>query len=188
MEYTPCPKCGSRSTHVSVTRAPYIGQPPDQVLICNTCGKRVYGAEAVEALVSESKKRVQEARRAAEKKAREAEAIRAAIQRGLEEARRETERRAAEEAAREAARVEAKRAAEEARRARTLEEIMQNAKCAWPPCPNDHTMSSKYCSRTCSDKNAHARAKAKKEAAKAATSAQQPTPSHHESEAPSPQS
>lgn len=76
---------------------------------------------------------------------------------------RELEARAAREAEEARLREEAARAAEEAKRARILEEIMQNAKCAWPPCPNDHTMSSKYCSRTCNDKNAHARAKARRE-------------------------
>jgi hypothetical protein len=39
-------------------------------------------------------------------------------------------------------------------------------KCQWPPCANTPTPSSKYCSRTCNNKNAHAREKARKEAGK----------------------
>ena len=110
----PCPKCSSRSTNIVVARSLYIGQPPDQIFSCYTCGKRVYGVEAVTALVNAEQAKVQEAQRAAE-----------------------------------AAKAAAAAAAAE-------------AKCAWPPCPNDHTPTSKYCSRTCNDRNAHARAKARK--------------------------
>lgn len=64
--------------------------------------------------------------------------------------------------------VEERLLAEERRRAAEAS-IFAAAKCAWPPCPNDHTMSSKYCSRTCNDRNAHHRAKQRKALKKAGT-------------------
>jgi len=114
-----CPKCGSRSTNIVVERALYIGHPPDQIFSCYTCGKRVYGSDAVNALVAAERIKLQELQKAAE----ELEAAKAA-----------------------AAALEAQK------------------KCAWAGCPNDHTTNSKYCSRTCSDRNAHAREKARKAA------------------------
>jgi len=113
----PCPKCGSLTTNISIEKALYIGHPPDQIFACYKCGKRVYGADAVNALVAADKTRLEQLQRAKE----------------------------AEAAAKAAA------AALEAQK-----------KCAWAPCPNDHTPTSKYCSRTCSDRNAHAREKARK--------------------------
>ena len=125
----PCPKCGSRSTHIAIGRALYIGHPPDQIFSCNTCGKRVYGEEAVRALVVAEQQKVIAAMRAAE---------------------------------------------EAARRLQEEQEAARNKKCAWSECTNEHTSSSKYCSRTCSDKNAHAREKQRK---LASTAAAPPTPS-----------
>lgn len=155
----PCPKCRSRSTHVSYPRHPWMSGKNDEVLICVTCGNRIYGPERVQPL-----REAEEARLAAIAR-REAE-DREALGRAIEAEKRQR----AEEAA--AAEAEAKRAADErraaARRAAMETEIYARAKCQWPPCPNDHTTTSRYCSRTCSNKNAHAREKAKKEAAKAA--------------------
>jgi hypothetical protein len=54
-------------------------------------------------------------------------------------------------------------------RKREVARILSSAKCAWPPCPNDHTMTSKYCSRTCTVKNAHARDKARRQSLKSAS-------------------
>lgn len=116
----PCPKCGSRSTHIAVGRALYIGHPPDQIFSCTTCGKRVYGEAAVLALIGAEQAKVSAARQAAE---------------------------------------------ETARRLREEQEAALQKKCAWPECEKEHTPTSKYCSRTCSDKNAHARAKERKAAA-----------------------
>jgi len=49
---------------------------------------------------------------------------------------------------------------EEARRLELIkEEPPPPPKCAWPPCPNPVRVNSKYCGRTCSDRNAHSRAK-----------------------------
>jgi dTMP kinase len=152
----PCPKCKSRATYITTSRHPWLPEP-DEILVCSTCGTRVYGRERVAplreaVLVAE---RLEEARREEE---------RVALQRAIEEER--AARAAAEKAAADTA---AKAAAEQkkaARRAALEAEILRNAKCAWPPCENDHTMTSRYCSRTCSNKNAHAREKAKKEAAK----------------------
>ena len=116
----PCPKCNATSTSISVEKPLYIGHPPDQIFSCYTCGKRVYGADAVNALVASHEAKL------IELKAIEVRAARAA--------REEEERRA-------------------------------QKKCAWPPCPDAHTENSKYCGRTCSNLNAHAREKARKESA-----------------------
>ena len=152
MTTIPCPKCKSRSTHISVSRHAWLPEP-DEILVCTTCGMRVYGRDRVGALRQQVEAA---ARREEEIRAAERAALLAAAQR--ERAEREDEQKRAA-AIRRAARIEA--------------EILRNAKCAWPPCENDHTMTSRYCSRTCSNKNAHAREKAKKEAAKTAG---QPSP------------
>ena len=160
MDATPCPKCRSRTTHVSLSKSPYMGVAADMIFHCRTCGTRIYGPEKVQALVAAHRAAVQ-----AEKEREErllAEERRWAAEREARRAAEEAERLAAEKAARDAARREARRKAEEVK-------ILAAAKCAWPPCPNDHTMSSRYCSRQCSNRNAHAREKAKKEAAKPPT-------------------
>jgi len=158
MTSPPCPKCKSRSTHIALSRGPYIGNEPDMIFHCVTCGTRVYGPIKVKALVAEFEAAVQAAT-AIEERRKEEEL------RWLD-AQAEAERKRKDEEARiEAERTSALKKA--ARRAALEREILRNAKCAWPPCPNDHTMSSRYCSRTCSNKNAHAREKAKKEATKA---------------------
>jgi hypothetical protein len=126
---------------------------------CVTCGTRVYGPIKVKALVAEFEAAVQAAT-AIEERRKEEEL------RWLD-AQAEAERKRKDEEARiEAERTSALKKA--ARRAALEREILRNAKCAWPPCPNDHTTTSLYCSRTCSNKNAHAREKAKQLAAKAA--------------------
>jgi hypothetical protein len=54
----------------------------------------------------------------------------------------------------------------EALQARQKEEAaaLESVKCAWRTCKNPHTPTSKYCSRTCSNKNAHAREAAREKA------------------------
>ena len=158
MTSPPCPKCKSRSTHIALSRSPYIGTEPDMIFHCVTCGTRVYGPDKVRALVAHHEAIVQAEREREE--------------RLLAEERRWRAEQEAKQAAEEAARLNAQKAVrdaarKEARRKATEEEILRKAKCAWPPCPNDHTMTSRYCSRTCSNKNAHAREKAKNDAAKA---------------------
>lgn len=59
-------------------------------------------------------------------------------------------------------REEAARAEAEALRLRLLEEKLRAELCAWPSCPNARAINSKYCSRTCNNKNAHARSKAQR--------------------------
>ena len=155
----PCPKCGNRSTHLSYPRHPWMSGKNDEVLSCSICGTRVYGPERVGALLAAEEARLQaiederNAESLAAKKAEEAEQRRQ---------KKELERVAAEAAKQEAARKKA--AYLEAMEA----DIYARAKCRWAPCPNDHTTTSLYCSRTCSNKNAHAREKAKQQAAKAA--------------------
>lgn len=158
----PCPKCRGRSTHVSYPRHPWMSGKNDEVLVCITCGTRVYGPERVGPL------REAEEQRLAAIARREA-ADRETLQRAIEEeARQRRERAEAEAAAAKKAEAERKHAAWLA----AMEaEIYARAKCQWPPCPNDHTTTSKYCSRTCSNKNAHAKEKAKREALKAAADA-----------------
>jgi hypothetical protein len=160
MTSPPCPKCKSHSTHISRTRSPYIGHEADLIFHCVTCGTRVYGPDKVKALVAQYEAVVQAAREREEQLL--AEERRWKAEQEEKRAAEAAERLALKKAAMEASRKEARRKAVE-------EEILRNAKCAWPPCENDHTMTSRYCSRTCSNKNAHAREKAKKEAAKAAT-------------------
>lgn len=152
----PCPKCKSRSTHVALGRHLWLPEP-DEILVCATCGTRVYGRERVEPL----RQAVMAALLAEEERKQEE---RRAFERALEAERRE--RAAGEKAAAEAAAAEAARKKRLARAAALEAEILQNAKCAWLSCENDHTMTSKYCSRTCSDRNAHARAKERRLAAK----------------------
>ena len=154
----PCPKCGNRSTHLSYPRHPWMSGKNDEVLSCSICGTRVYGPERVGALLA-----AEEARLQAIEDERNAESLAA---RKAEEAehrrqKKELERVAAEAAKQEAARKKA------AYLAAMEADIYARAKCRWPPCPNDHTTTSLYCSRTCSNKNAHAREKAKQQAAKA---------------------
>lgn len=158
----PCPKCGNRSTHLSYPRHPWMSGKNDEVLSCSICGTRVYGPERVGALLAAEEARlkaIEDERNAvslAAKKAEEAEQRRQ---------KKELERAAAEAAKQEAARKKA------AYLAAMEADIYARAKCRWPPCPNDHTTTSLYCSRTCSNKNAHAREKAKQQAAKAAKAA-----------------
>jgi hypothetical protein len=125
-----------------------MGSAADQIFQCRTCGTRVYGPEKVQALVSAHLDAVQ-AQREREQRLLEAE----------REYLRDQERRRLEELQREADRLELGRKRAEA-------EILAAAKCAWPPCPNDHTMTSRYCSRKCTVKNAHAREKQRREEAK----------------------
>ena len=154
----PCPKCGNRSTHLSYPRHPWMAGTIDEVLSCTVCGTRVYGPKRVDALrVAETArlKAIEDERDAvliATRKADEAEKRRQ---------KKELERVAAEAAKAEAARKKA------AYLAAMEADIYARAKCRWAPCPNDHTTTSLYCSRTCSNKNAHAREKAKQLAAKA---------------------
>jgi hypothetical protein len=132
----------------------------DEVLSCSICGTRVYGPERVGALLA-----AEEARLQAIEDERNAESLAAKKAEEAEQRRRkkELERVAAEEAKQEAARNKA------AYLAAIEAYIYARAKCRWAPCPNDHTTTSLYCSRTCSNKNAHAREKAKKKKAPNAT-------------------
>ena len=154
----PCPKCGNRSTHLSYPRHPWMAGTIDEVLSCTVCGTRVYGPERVDAL------RVAEAARLkAIEDERDAVLIAA---RKAEEAEKRRQKKELERVAAEAAKAEAARK-KAAYLAAMEADIYARAKCRWASCPNDHTTTSLYCSRTCSNKNAHAREKAKQLAAKA---------------------
>ena len=127
-----------------------MGIAEDLIFSCRTCGMRVYGPEKVNALVAQHQAAVQAVREREERLlAEEKENIAA------------QERLRLERLALEAERLELGRKREE-------QKIMAAAKCAWPPCLNDHTMTSKYCSRVCKDRNAHANEKARKKAQKLA--------------------
>ena len=125
-----------------------MGVAEDLIFHCRTCGLRVYGPEKVNALVAQHKAVVQAVRDREERLLAEEKQHRA-----------EQERLRLEKLAQEAERLELGRKREE-------DKIMAAAKCAWPPCKNDHTMTSKYCSRLCKDRNAHANEKARKKAAR----------------------
>ena len=155
----PCPKCGNRSTHLSYPRHPWMSGKNDEVLSCTVCGTRVYGPERVGALLA-----AEEARLQAIEDERNAVSLAAKKEAEAEQRRQKKElaRVAAEAAKAEVARKKA------AYLAAMEADIYARAKCRWPPCPNDHTTTSLYCSRTCSNKNAHARERAKQLAAKAA--------------------
>ena len=165
----PCPKCGNRSTHLSYPRHPWMSGKNDEVLSCSVCGTRVYGPERVGALLE-----AETARLKAIEDERNAESIAAKKAEEAEKRRQKKEKaRVAEEAAKAAAEAAAEAAQQEAARKKAAylaameADIYARAKCRWAPCPNDHTTTSLYCSRTCSNKNAHAREKAKQLAAKA---------------------
>ena len=155
----PCPKCGNRSTHLSYPRHPWMSGKNDEVLSCTVCGTRVYGPERVGALLA-----AEEARLQAIEDERNAVSLAAKKEAEAEQRRQKKElaRVAAEAAKAEVARKKA------AYLAAMEADLYARAKCRWPPCQNDHTTTSLYCSRTCSNKNAHARERAKQLAAKAA--------------------
>lgn len=159
------------STHVVTSRHPWLIGKTDETLICKVCGTRVYGSEKVDAL---REVRQLEAKRAAEAEEKRIEAQKRAeivwkmeaAKKSAEQKAEDSRRRAAEHRAREKAkREEARRLEEEARQA-----ILAQAKCAWPPCKNDHTSTSKYCSRSCNNNSARARHKERKAALKASAS------------------
>lgn len=151
MDGTPCPKCSSLTTHVSISRSPYMGAGPDMIFHCRTCGTRVYGPEKVKALVAAHQTAVQAARDREEKR-REEERRWLQAAADAERKIKEEEVRAAKAASEAARRVERKKALER--------EILAKAKCAWPPCTKDHTMTSRYCSKSCRDKVSKAKKKA----------------------------
>jgi len=151
MDGTPCPKCSSLTTHVSISRSQYMGSGPDMIFHCRTCGTRVYGPEKVQALVAAHQTAVQ-ASRDREEKRREEELRWLQAAADAERKVKDEEARAAKAAAEAARRVERKKVLEK--------EILAKAKCAWPPCTKDHTMTSRYCSKSCRDKASKAKKKA----------------------------
>jgi hypothetical protein len=139
-----CPKCKSLSGH-SVTRlntASYSreGKWDDRIFAC-MCGKRLYG-EAIR-----------------EEYDRQWEAVEAQLKKE-ERARRqqrESERKQQTEAV--AVAVEEARLVEEEQRCQAG---LLLAECAWKDCKNEARSISKYCSRTCSNRNARHRYKVRK--------------------------
>ena len=151
MDGTPCPKCNSRTTHVSVSRSSYMGAEADMIFHCRTCGTRIYGPEKVKALIASYEAIVQAAKRR-EEKSREEDKRWIAMHAAAEQVRQEEEAKAAKAAADAARRKE--------RRLIETERIMVAAKCAWPPCEKDHTTTSRYCSKLCRDRVSKAKQKA----------------------------
>jgi len=150
MDTIPCPKCSSRSTQISTSRSPFMGVGADKIFHCRTCGTRIYGPEKVNALVAAHESIVQAARMREEKSQAE-EKRWIAMQVAAERVRQEEEGRAAKAAA------DAERRRE--RRRVETERILAAAKCGWPPCKNDHTMTSRYCSKLCRDRVSKAKQK-----------------------------
>ena len=151
MDTIPCPKCSSRSTQISTSRSPFMGVGADKIFHCRTCGTRIYGPEKVNALVAAHEAIVQAAR-VREEKSQAEEKRWVAMHAAAERTRQEEEAKAAKAAA------DAERRRER-RRAET-ERILAAAKCGWPPCKKDHTMTSRYCSKLCRDRVSKAKQKA----------------------------
>lgn len=171
-EFTPhCPKCNGVSLHFQRTRHPFMWGSTDLQVSCYTCATVKYGEPAVRQVFGPQLERWQQ-------RLQEEEAARAAAK----QARRERER---EEAARLAREQEEALAQEEARQRRqaaikALREarltpppapappapapVLSAKKCAWHECSNPAQLNSIYCSRTCNNRNAHARYKARRAA------------------------
>ena len=138
MPLIPCDKCASATTDLYRDRN-FSGQgfPHDAVLHCRCCGYRIYGPVAIAYT-----ERVLKAQEAAAKALR------------LEQ------RRIAAEEARRKAELERQRLALEVIRERQRLEPLKRAReslCAWEGCGNKARNTSKYCSRSCSNKNARER-------------------------------
>jgi predicted Holliday junction resolvase-like endonuclease len=115
---------------------------------CVSCGLQKIGEPAVEL-----------ARKAIQQKKAFEEALE------VDRARREQERREREHAAEEARQEEIRRAVEAARQEeirRQEELIVLSGRCAWESCLKSARHNSKYCSRTCSNKNARHRHRQRK--------------------------
>jgi multidrug efflux pump subunit AcrA (membrane-fusion protein) len=162
-----CSKCRSPNLHFTNERHPFVWGQQELHLRCFLCGTVKYGEAAIRAVLDPQLKVWEEEQVAARERARE-EAERQA---------REAERQAreAERQAREAAQAQ-----EEAERQAAQEKATLAPVCAWEGCTMPALGRSKYCSRTCSNNNAHARAKARRaaealEAALAETPVQEPS-------------
>jgi hypothetical protein len=172
-----CPKCESRSLHFQQVRHSFAWGSTETRVSCYTCGLVKYGDPAVrqafESQLGRWRQRQQEA----------------ALQAALEQERvfanqREREQEEAARLAREQAELAETRAQEEARAQRQaaikalrearltqppapptpLAPVPAPKKCAWHECSNPAQLKSIYCSRTCNNRNAHARCKARRAA------------------------
>lgn len=165
MRKPPCKKCGSRSTYIESPPEGRIIREAETLMGCVTCGWRLYGSKEVqEYIYAYNEKQILADEQ--DRLAREAEASR------LEAERIERERllREAEASRREEERL---RLAQQVRIDPDLllpiAVILGIRKCGWPPCENEATENSKYCSRTCTVRVAHRREKLRKAQRKAAS-------------------
>jgi len=151
-----CPKCGGKSSYEIGRLSPssYADRSSEwaeRVFSCS-CGKQIFG-EAIRVefdrqYASAEEKLAEGQRQSAEAAARQAEEVH---RQRLEEARRAAEA--------------AKKLAAEAAAQAALQVVTAAAReglCAWSECSNLTRKGSLYCSRQCSNKNAHARERARK--------------------------
>ena len=147
-----CPKCSG--FNITIERLGASGYNADEwfdkVLICVTCGKRVYG-KAIQTELTRQERSFRTDQQADLKEK----------QKAAQKARREARERAEEEA-RQAEQAEAIRQAEEAAR----RALKPDGTCAWQECTEPPSDRSIYCSRGCSNKNARWRHQQKQAAAR----------------------
>jgi hypothetical protein len=142
-----CSKCRSPNLHFTNERHPFVWGQQELHLRCFLCGTVKYGEAAIRAVLDPQLKVWEEEQVAARERARE-----------------EAERQAREVAVREEAERQAREVAqaqEEAARQAAQEKAAPAPVCAWEGCTKSALGRSKYCSRTCSNNNARARAKAR---------------------------
>ena len=166
MEFTfRCPKCRGLDFRIETDQKVFVDNDDMRVFTCR-CGKQLFGK-----MIDEERARQEEFAKAIQPKPPNPIAVRLREERKrseeahrqlLEKVRRRDEMWAAESALREQERVQQK---EEERRLqreqRELEERKKEVLCAWPGCGQPRRTTSVYCSRACSNKNAHARERAR---------------------------
>lgn len=144
-----CFKCSSSSVHFLSVRHPFMWGQREWGFKCYTCGSVKYGDAAIRG-VFEPLLKAWETAQIEEKAAQERLAV--LLQEERERVLREREAALLAE--------EARLARKEAERARRKEQkCAAGTLCAMAGCGNRALLKSKYCSRACSNRNAHARAK-----------------------------
>lgn len=163
-----CPKCKSQALEFTVTRHPYVWGKGDITCSCYACGLKKYGEMAVRQAFNDQLQNWQveyDAEKALRDKEREEKKAAHRFYLAAKQRERTAQLQVKEQEAR----------AERQRNLEWLEQIRREAmkpketvvfqptptpekKCNWATCENPAKPNSMYCSRVCSNKNAHARA------------------------------
>jgi len=185
-----CPKCEGKNLHTEFDRSHYAPQD-SLILVCYTCGHRIYGREAIE---KEYNEQYEAAREERERLAAEADAARTRRQDEMRERLARAQREKAEKRARTRIKVTPApghvrptptpapapaaapaAASAPAKPAGPTEPIPEDELCSWHLCDkgpgesrNRTRPGSKYCSRDCSNKNARWRHKRRRKEDKTA--------------------